>query len=180
MDQTEELEEMVNIIMKPVEEGGCCRTEITAKGAGGEVTCPSTLPPFPLLSLLSLRLPLLLTPLLQVACIDFDLMFGVLLKSYGELLLGERDALVAAAMTNDKDGDGNIEPADFTAFVDVVMGEGHYTHKKTRKMYHHLYSMFVDENNPDDHISYGELSLYCVSHGIYVSPAWKKIATDFL
>jgi hypothetical protein len=157
LGHTEELNNMMDTIMKPVKEGGCCQTAITEKVNGQEVN------------------------------IDFDLVVGVLLLCYEKILTEERDALKAIAEREDFDDDGEIHLDEFKSFVKRIMPD-HHTERQLVKLFNHMCTVFGgdsgdggdDDDDEHTHITYEELSLYCVSHGLYVSPAWKKIATDFV
>jgi hypothetical protein len=155
LGHTDELNDMMVTIMKPVEEGGCRRTAIKDKVDG------------------------------QLCNIDFDLVVGVLLRCYETILGEERDALRAVAEKEDFDHDGEIHLGEFKVFVKAIM-PGHHTNRQLVKLFNNMCTIFGDGDGGDDddedehnHITYEELSLYCISHGLYVSPAWKKIAKDF-
>jgi hypothetical protein len=157
LGHTEELNGMMDTIMQPVEEGGCRQTAITEKVNG------------------------------QLFNIDFDLVVGVLLLCYERILTEERDALKAIAQREDFDDDGEIHLDEFKSFVKTIMPD-HHTERQLVKLFNHMCTVFGgdgdsgdgDDDDEHTHITYEELSLYCVSHGLYVSPAWKKIADDFV
>jgi hypothetical protein len=150
LDLTKELDTMTETIMKPVEEGGCCRNDSAKKNSDGEM-----------------------------ACVDADLMFTVVLKQYSGILQVERDALEAVAVQVDLNHDDSIELDEFRMFTSAIM-PGHFDERRLVKLFNHMCHIFISDDHEDDTVTYYELSLYCVSHGLYVSPAWKKLAKDFI
>jgi hypothetical protein len=48
------------------------------------------------------------------------------------------------------------------------------------KLFNSMCTIFISDVHPEDTVTFQELSLFCVSHGLYVSPAWKKLAKDFV
>jgi hypothetical protein len=148
LGMTEELDNMMETIMKPVGDGGCYRDSELKDLEGG------------------------------ITCIDFDLVLMVLLNFYEMIVMAERAALEAVAIENDINHDDSIELDEFRVFTNAIM-PGHYNERRVVKLFNNMCSIFVSDENSEDTVSYHELSLYCISHGLYVSPAWKKIAKDF-
>jgi hypothetical protein len=150
LDQMDELDRMMDKIDLPVEEGGCYRAESKLRNADGEIVC-----------------------------IDFDLVLGVILDTFTKILLAERMALAEVAKEHDMNQDEGIELKEFVIFTSAIMPD-HFTERQEVKLFTNMCQLFISDATDDDKVTYNELSLYCVSHGLYVSPGWKKIAKDYV